>query len=535
MLIWGHLRCQEKRFEASGPMISIPVSTRSVGHKSEARTRSEPSYELWTVLAALTLLYVVAMLEGNRRFVWFDELYTLDIARARTIPLLWRLIARFDFQPPAGYLFSRFSMELFGQNPFGLRFPSMLEFYVGSMALFFFVRRKVGISYATAAVLILWLGGTFRYATEARPYALLMMSFSTLLLCWDIATTSEKRRLALWGVAISNLGMLSAHIFAPLSLFPFLAAELVRFSRTRKADFALWAALLLPTAAMILYIPLLRGSGALYFPAAFQASAGKIVYFYFGAISIISVALFVAVCAALIMPQGKPWIGPVRSRRTEEMVLLGLILLNPILLNIVLSWRHGAFWDRYVITTTAVIYIGIAILLGLRLARNRYAGYAAAAILLVFCVRTDVWKTSSFFAVKDASALADVRSDLPLVDAGGVTFFEMNHHEKPDVLSRLYFLKDRSLAMSYTHTNIFEDHGWGDGMKPDYPISASVRSYTDFIHQHREFLVLGTYDAPEEWVLRKLHDDGARLTWLGAYPLPYVDYNLYLVTLTAAK
>jgi hypothetical protein len=77
------------------------------------------------------------------------------------------------------------------------------------------------------------------------------------------------------------------------------------------------------------------------------------------------------------------------------------------------------------------------------------------------------------------------------VDAGGVTFFEMNHHEKPDILSRLYFLKDRSLAMSYTHTNLFEDQGWGDRMKPDYPISASVRSYTHFIHQYREFLVFG--------------------------------------------
>ena len=80
---------------------------------------------------------------------------------------------------------------------------------------------------------------------------------------------------------------------------------------------------------------------------------GKILYFYFGSISIISVALFVAVCAALIVPQGNPWIGSGTSWRPEEMVLLGLILLNPILLNIVLSWRHGAFWDRYVITTTA--------------------------------------------------------------------------------------------------------------------------------------------------------------------------------------
>jgi hypothetical protein len=45
----------------------------------------------------------------------------------------------------------------------------------------------------------------------------------------------------------------------------------------------------------------------------------------------------------------------------------------------------------------------------------------------------------------------------------------------------------------------------------------------------------GGRDAPEEWVLRKLHDDGAQLTWLGAYPVPYVGSNLYLVNLTAAK
>jgi hypothetical protein len=182
-----------------------------------------------------------------------------------------------------------------------------------------------------------------------------------------------------------------------------------------------------------------------------------------------------------------------------------------------------------------VIYIGMAILLGLRLVHNHYAGYAAAAVLLVFCVRTDVLGASSSSAAKDASALAAVRSDLPLVDASAVTFFEMNHYEKPDILSRLYFLKDRSLAMSYTHTNIFEDRGWGDKMKPDFPISANVSSYNDFIHQHREFLVLGTYDAPEEWLLRKLVDDGARLTWLGTYPLPYVDSDLYLVSQPAAN
>jgi hypothetical protein len=460
------IRAQGDAKLGSPRMASLPASTRPVGQKFDVRARSESSYELWTVLAALTLLYIVAVLEANRRIVWFDELFTLDLAKARTIPLLFQLIRKFDFQPPAGYLFSRFSMELFGQSAFGLRFPSMLEFYIGSVALFFFARRKAGISYAAAAVITLWSGTIFQYATEARPYALLMMSFSTLLLCWDIATTSEKRRVALWGVALSNLVMLSAHVLAPLSLFPFLAAEVVRFARTRKADFALWAALLVPATALTLSIPLLKGYGTLYFPAAYQASLGRIVFFYFDTIKIISVALFLAVFAALIVPQGKPWVGPARGWRPEELVLIGSLLLNPILLNLALMRRHGAFWDRYAITTWAGIYIGMAILLGLRLNCNRCAGYAATAVLLVFCVRTDVLLPSSTPTVKDASAIAGVRPDLPLVDAGGVTFFEMNHYEKPDFLSRLYYLKDRSAAMSYTHTNLFEDRGFGDGMKP---------------------------------------------------------------------
>jgi hypothetical protein len=516
-------------------MSSLPVSTPPVGQKSEVRTRSESNYDLWIVVAALTLLYGIAVLEANRRMVWFDELFTLDLAKARTIPLLFQLIRQFDFQPPAVYLLSRFSMALFGQSPFGLRFPSMLEFYVGSMALFFFARRKVGIPYAAAAVLILWSGVIFQYATEARPYALLMMSFSTLLRCWDIATTSEKRRLALWGAALSNLVMLSAHVLAPVSLFPFLAAEVVRFSRTRKTDFVLWAALLVPVAAMALYLPFLRGYGSLYFPSGYQASLGRIVFFYFDTIKLVSVALFVAVFAALIVPQAKPWSGSARGWRPEAVVLFGLILLNPILLNLALMCRHGAFWDRYAITTWATIYIGMAILLGLRLNRNRYAGYVAASVLLVFCVRTDVLLPSFTPTVKDASAIARVRPDLPLVAAGGVTFFEMNHYENPDFLSRLYYLKDRSAAMSYTHTNLFEDRGFGDGLKPYFPISAGVSSYADFVRDHREFLVLGTYGAAEEWLLHKLRDDGARLTWLGTYPLPYVDSNLYLVSLTAAK
>ncbi len=211
-------------------MISPPISTDQVAKTSEARSRLDLSGELWAVLTALTALYVAGVLVANRRFVWFDELFTFDIARAQSLPQMWTLIRRFDFQLPTGYLLSRVSMRLFGASKFGLRFPSMLEFYVASMALFFYVRRKIGIGYAAAAVFILWMSEAFPYAIEARPYALLLMFFSILLLFWDIAATSEERVVALWGVAIANLGMFSAHVFAPSPCFRSLSRRRCAFA-----------------------------------------------------------------------------------------------------------------------------------------------------------------------------------------------------------------------------------------------------------------------------------------------------------------
>jgi hypothetical protein len=512
--------------------ISSPISTRSAGRITDRGARSESNRELWTVLAALTLLYVAIVSVANRRFVWFDELFTLDLAQAGTVQEMWQLTRKFDFQLPLGYLLSRISIKLVGHGSLGLRFPSMLEFYIGSMALFLYVRRKVGISYAIAAVLLLWLGQTFRYATEARPYALLLMFFSTLLLCWDSARTSENRGLALWGVVISNLGMFTAHMFAPLSLLPFLAAEGFSFWRTRKTDFALWAALVLPTVLIVLYLPAFNGYEKLYFPPAFQASLRKMAGFFHEAIVVISLALVMALSAALAMPQQQTQVRTGSGLRPEELALFGCLLLNPIVLNAALMQTHGAFWGRYAITTEAIIYIGIAMLLGIRLGNDRRAGYAAAAVLLIFCLGENVWLPLSHPSPRNASVLSSIRPDLPLVAAGGVTFFEMNHYEEPDIISRLYFLQNRSLALSYTNTNIFEDRGFGNSMRAYFPIHANIAPYCDFVREHHEFLVFGTYGAPEEWLLKKLRDDGARLTWLGSYSVPYVDSDLYLVNVT---
>ena len=169
----------------------------------------------------LTLLYVFVVVIGIHRYLWYDELFTFDIARSISLQQLWNRELQFDNHTPAIYPLSRLSMSVFGPTPFGLRFPSMIEFYVGSVATLLYVKRKANIAFAGVAVLMIWVcGPKLYYAVEARPYALTFASFACLLLSWDTAIRAHPRSLALSGIAISTLLMSVAHILAPFSLFP---------------------------------------------------------------------------------------------------------------------------------------------------------------------------------------------------------------------------------------------------------------------------------------------------------------------------
>src|ERR1700742_1028419 len=162
--------------------------TSSTTESQLLASKSDGKREFWLVVVVLTFLYVVSVAIGNRRYVWFDELCTFEIARSASLQQLLHRVLTFDCNPPTVYLLSRGSMLILGPTSFGLRFPSMWEFYFGSMAILLYVRRKAGIAFAALAVLLLWAAApTLYYAVEARTYALTFLSFACLLLSWDTA------------------------------------------------------------------------------------------------------------------------------------------------------------------------------------------------------------------------------------------------------------------------------------------------------------------------------------------------------------
>jgi len=118
---------------------------------------------------------------------------------------------------------------------------------------------------------------------------------------------------------------------------------------------------------------------------------------------------------------------------------------------------------------------------------------------------------------------------LPLVDASGLTFLEMNKREDATLLSRVFYLTDRDAAIKYAHATIFEGT---EKLRDYWPIVGNVEPYCDFVRQNAHFFVLGTPDYPEDWLIPKLIDDGAELKFVGEVGGSYKDHTLFEVRMS---
>ena len=472
--------------------------------------------EFWLIVSLLTIVYVTSVYFTSQRFVWFDELCTFDIARAPSLHTLWQWVLKFDNNPPTVYLLSRASMGIFGPTPFGLRLPSMLEFYFGSLAMLVYLRRKVGNAVAAFGVVIWWSSSSFYYANEARVDALVFMSFACLLLAWDTATRKAERTLALWCVAISAAVLLASHVFASLCLFAILVAELVRYLRRRRPDYPLYLALVLPMALMLSYIPLIRVYHGLILWPQFHASPLMVGKFYYRTVDCVGRALFVVALAGMLLykkSRGKevaesevPW---------EDRALLLCMVLNPLLLNLLLMYRKGDFFDRYTLSTNAVIYGLIAVVYAIRLRFTRLTSYVATLLMLMLMAHMVHREWVKRPREADPRIMSSLRPDLPIVVSNGATWVEMNQHEPAEVVSRLYYIKNRAAAIKYDGTNYYYDFEALDDMKSaGFPFRGNVEPYSDFIAGHKQFLIFAD---PFEWLPLKLQEDGARFDLVLGY------------------
>lgn len=486
--------------------------------------------------AIAVLVYAAAIVFSGARPLWHDELYTFYIAQAPSIGQMLHEI-RLDLNPPLEYLAVHGSMSVFGNSEYAARLPSMVAFFVASGCLYWLVKRRFSPGYGVLAVAVFWSTPFFYYATEARPYALVLAFFGIAMLAWIYRAESRHPKTALAVMAVAVCGMMLSHFFAVFYLLPLGLAELVRDYQRRKIDLPVWAALIFPIAIPFIYLSIMARYEASAFPHSFLARPGTIFYFFHNTLAPESWILLPVICFAV-------FIAFRRERRTdtsllpnvfEAALIMGMIAI-PFAIVAVMIATHGSFNTRYAIPTGFAYGILLAFFTAIYTGANRLAAAVASCAVLGYVVLTGVLPAMHQYDARwqiQSSALAGVYPNLPLVDASGLTFLEMDRYANPATVKRLYYLTDGAFALRYAHATIFEGL---TRVKRVFPIRANIAPYPQFVSKHRRFLALGTPGYPEDWLFRRLMDIHASLRYLGDFDIgdfagPFTSYQLYEVTM----
>ncbi|MDP9037837.1 MAG: glycosyltransferase family 39 protein [Acidobacteriota bacterium] len=490
-------------------------------------------------LIALLLVAIPAILGHSiYRPLWHDELFTFYIAQQPTVSDLLRANRLIDLVPPLSFLLTRASFHLFGVNTLTTRLPEMAGFLLAMVCLFAFVRRRAGTLFGLAAATLLYTGAAEPFATEARPYGLLLGFGALGLLAWQRAR--EHRRFALPLLLLAAFGMLLDHVFSAYIWTALAAAEALRILDRRRIEWPLVLAWTLPLVSILTWIPLLRTHSRDIYPPAFQPSLNTLQSFYLNWPQP-NVLPILGAAALMLLLVGRRSLGGAATwfLSRYEWVAMFVLLAVPTIVTVQLLRAHAAFFPRYGIPASLAISVAAALLLAFWTRADPRAALACILLALLFTRelrfalgavvhRHVLTRTEPVTEPCEPCTLtAQLDPTLPLVDASGLAFVEMSHREAPQTLARVFYLTDPAASTAIAHANIFE------GMaleKQLLPLSGTVAPYPDFIRQHRHFFVFGDYGYPEDWLLKKLHADGATLRFLGPVTSSYLSHDLYEIT-----
>ncbi len=477
--------------------------------------------------------------------LWHDEIFTYAIAQLPTVHDVMLGTRAIDLNPPLSYLLTRASFHLFGVGTLQCRLPEIAGMLLALTCIFLFVRRRAGNSFGFLAAALLLAGQAADATLQARPYGLLLGFTVLALLAWQ-SSSAQSTDTHTWPLNLLLLVAVSAallsHVFGLFGWFALVAAECVQARHNRRLDPGRTLALLLPLGFTWFYRPLIQGHAASLFPPAFQPDLARIFSFYTSEITTGIVALSIVACAATLFKSGsRPNSSEPRNPRSvltlSEWVVILVLITLPLALILRLRFQHASFFDRYGLMAS----IGFSVLLSVSFYlvngdRPAFATFAALLVLLLSrhsvaalhsLLQGDILRhTEPPLHLSNLTALTD--PSLPIVDASGLTFIEMNFREPLQLLARTFYLTGGPFAAQYAHATIFE------GMQTEKALMhlpGNVDSYPDFVAHHSHFYVVGTLGYAEDWILPKLQADGATLIIRTSLTSDYKDHELYEVSM----
>src|SRR5262245_43702240 len=464
-------------------------------------------------LAGFSLLYLaVTGLVAARRPLWNDELYTLYIARLPDFSDVWDALSTGAEQlPPFFYVLTRVSLALFGATELALRLPEMLGFWVMGLCLFWFVAKRLPVAYGCLALLFPLITGAFYYASEARPYGLVLGFSGLALLAWQAATDGKARLLPPAGLAVSLAAAVACHYHAVFVVVALALGEVVRSLTRRRMDLQVWTALALGLVPIPGFLPLIQR--AMEYSSAFWSKPRwlSIPESYYALLTPAVLPLMTLLVLGAVYPvtttARRQVARSAPSLRPHELAAAAGFLVIPILAVALSMLVTGAFTERYALPAV----LGCSIIVAVAAHRLLCDRPAAAAILALslcgFFSSLGVKSLANIAAIREANAQtieflrSEGRGDLPIAVSDQHAFMTLAHYGPRDIASRLVYLADPGKAAQYLGHNSVEK-GTLALLKPWFHLP--IEEYGPFLASGRGFLVYGSAGHFLNWLLSDL-------------------------------
>jgi len=201
----------------------------------ETIERNVERYRHLYLLLLSCLLFLYGGLWAAHRSLWYDELFTFYVSRLETpTDLLRALLSKADSLPPVDYLLRQASMKLLGESEFAFRLPSIILFWIGTLCLYLFVKKRTSAIPALIAFCFPLSTYALKFSHEGRPYSLLFAASCVALWAWQRASENPRNPWNLFMLTLSLAVGPYSHYYGVFNYAPVIVGEAIKNIRERK-------------------------------------------------------------------------------------------------------------------------------------------------------------------------------------------------------------------------------------------------------------------------------------------------------------
>lgn len=410
----------------------------------------------YVVLGLLSIIYFCGTaLHARSTLFWHDELFTILLSRLDFTNLCRALTAGADGNPPLLYLWTRGMDSAFGESQLWIRLPQLVGFWFFCLCLFHLVERRFGYLYGFAALFLPFGTGAYHYATDARPYGVLLGFTGAALVCWQSAAAGRRRAIALPGMALSLGGIVLCHYYGVLVFAVLGAAELWRAVIRRRPDFPMWFALAAGLVPLAACYPLIRNLGQYVSHPWSVPHIGDLYLFYKRQFEneIVSAVAFLVIAAAYFS-RSRRTLKPVEAAAPvpshEVVAWIGLAALPVVGLALAFTVTHQ-FADRYAIPAIAgVVLLTVTVVATISRGSTVIGGILLAASVLPFASSLLLHQAPQQNPLEGEPLLREAINGGPVAIDDGPLFLQAWYYLPPDLKSRVFYLADPAAQLEFS-------------------------------------------------------------------------------------